>query len=130
VRFAGKCLRVFERERLEGVKWQGGCFAQDAVGDWWLCLPVKVQAECTIAPQEEVALIWGLKVLRSRAMAIAWKRVAGRAAMPKSLPQPSAVAISARPSVFIARSHAAGRMPCMFFLGKWSIDISISSSVT
>jgi putative transposase len=34
VRFAGKCFRVFERERLEGVKWQGGCFAQDAVGDW------------------------------------------------------------------------------------------------
>ncbi len=31
VRFAGKCIRVFERERLEGVKWQGGEFAQDAV---------------------------------------------------------------------------------------------------
>jgi putative transposase len=31
VRFAGKCFRVFETERLEGVKWQGGCFAQ-AVG--------------------------------------------------------------------------------------------------
>ena len=61
VRFAGKCLRVFERERLEGVKWQGGCFAQDAVGDWWLCLPVKVQAECTIAPQEEVGIDLGLK---------------------------------------------------------------------
>ena len=61
VRFAGKCLRVFERECLEGVKWQGGCFAQDAVGDWWLCLPVKVQAECTIAPQEEVGIDLGLK---------------------------------------------------------------------
>ena len=61
VRFAGKCLRVFERERLEGVKWQGGCFAQDAVGGWWLCLPVKVQAECTIAPQEEVGIDLGLK---------------------------------------------------------------------
>jgi len=36
LRFAGKCFRVFERERLEGVKWQAGCFAQDAVGDWWL----------------------------------------------------------------------------------------------
>jgi putative transposase len=32
VRFAGKCIRVFERESLEGVKWQGGEFAQDAVG--------------------------------------------------------------------------------------------------
>jgi putative transposase len=37
VRFAGKCFRVFEKERLDGVKWQGGCFAQDAVGDWWQC---------------------------------------------------------------------------------------------
>jgi hypothetical protein len=31
---------VFEKGRLEGIKWQSGCFAQDAVGDWWLCLPV------------------------------------------------------------------------------------------
>jgi hypothetical protein len=61
VRFAGKCVRVFERERLEGVKWQGGCFAQDAVGQWWLCLPVKMQAERTIAPQEAVGIDLGLK---------------------------------------------------------------------
>jgi IS605 OrfB family transposase len=63
VRFAGKCLRVFERERLEGVKWQGGEFAQDAVGDWWLCLPVKFEAECTVAPQEEVGIDLGLKTI-------------------------------------------------------------------
>ena len=63
VRFAGKCIRVFERERLEGVKWQGGEFAEDAVGDWWLCLPVKVQAECTVAPQEEVGIDLGLKTI-------------------------------------------------------------------
>ena len=61
VRFAGKCIRVFERERLEGVKWQGGEFAEDAVGDWWLCLPVKVEAECSVAPQEEVGIDLGLK---------------------------------------------------------------------
>jgi putative transposase len=61
VRFAGKCLRVFERARLEGVKWQGGCFAQDAVGEWWLCLPVKVEAERTIAPREEVGIDLGIK---------------------------------------------------------------------
>jgi hypothetical protein len=30
LRFAGKCFRVFERERLDGIKWQAGCFAQDA----------------------------------------------------------------------------------------------------
>jgi putative transposase len=32
LRFAGKCFRVFERQRLEEIQWQGGCFAQDAVG--------------------------------------------------------------------------------------------------
>jgi putative transposase len=63
LRFAGKRFRVFERERLEGVKWQGGCFAQDAVGDWWLCLPVKVQADETIAPHEAVGIDLGLKVI-------------------------------------------------------------------
>ncbi len=61
VRFAGKCFRVFEKERLEGVKWQGGCFAQDAVGDWWLCLPVHMEAEQTIAPVEAVGIDLGLK---------------------------------------------------------------------
>jgi putative transposase len=61
LRFAGKCLRVFERERLDGVSWQGGCFAQDAVGDWWLCLPVKFEAEQSIAPEEEVGVDLGLK---------------------------------------------------------------------
>jgi IS605 OrfB family transposase len=61
LRFAGKCFRVFERERLEGVKWQGGCFAQDAIGDWWLCLPVKVAAEETVAPEQAVGIDLGLK---------------------------------------------------------------------
>jgi len=61
LRFAGKCVRVFERERLQGVKWQGGCFAQDAVGDWWLCLPVKLEAEPSIAPREAVGIDLGLK---------------------------------------------------------------------
>ena len=36
VRFCGKTIRVFEAQRLEGVKWKQGCFAQDAIGDWWL----------------------------------------------------------------------------------------------
>ena len=60
LRFAGKCVRVSERERLEGLKWQGGCFAQDALGDWWLCVPVKMQAEHTIAPKEVVGIDLGL----------------------------------------------------------------------
>jgi putative transposase len=61
LRFAGKCFRVFEHERLDGVKWQAGCFAQDAVGDWWLCLPVKMQVEQTVAPLEAVGIDLGLK---------------------------------------------------------------------
>jgi len=61
LRFAGKCFRVFEAERLEGVKWQSGCFAQDSVGDWYLCLPVKVEAEESVAPYEFIGIDLGLK---------------------------------------------------------------------
>ena len=61
LRFAGKSFRVFEIQRLKGVKWQSGCFAQDAVGDWWLCLPVKVEVEETIAPYEAVGIDLGLE---------------------------------------------------------------------
>jgi Putative transposase DNA-binding domain len=52
VRFCGKTFRVFEAHRLEGVTWRQGCFAQDAVGDWWLCLPVEQIVELTAAPEE------------------------------------------------------------------------------
>lgn len=45
MRFFGKSIRIFERELLDGVKWRDGCFAQDACGDWWLCLPLRVTAE-------------------------------------------------------------------------------------
>jgi putative transposase len=61
LRFCGKTFRVFERERLDGVKWKQGCFAQDAVGDWWLCLPVEQSAEPTVAPQEAVGIDLGIK---------------------------------------------------------------------
>jgi putative transposase len=63
LRFAGKCFRVFERQRLEEIQWQGGCFAQDAVGDWWLCLPVKRQVKLTIAPEEAVGIDLGLTAI-------------------------------------------------------------------
>ena len=61
LRFCGKTFRVFESHRLEGVKWKQGCFAQDAVGDWWLCLPVEYTAEATAAPEESVGIDLGLK---------------------------------------------------------------------
>ena len=61
LRFCGKTFRVFERERLEGVKWRDGCFAQDAVGDWWLCLPVEIAVEQKDAPLQAVGIDLGLK---------------------------------------------------------------------
>lgn len=63
LRFAGKTFRVFEAARLDGMKWKAGCFAQDAVGDWWLCLPVEYQAEETVAPREMVGIDLGLKTI-------------------------------------------------------------------
>jgi putative transposase len=63
LRFCGKTFRVFESERLEGLKWQQGCFAEDAVGDWWLCLPVEVRVEQAVAPDEAVGIDLGLKAV-------------------------------------------------------------------
>jgi IS605 OrfB family transposase len=61
LRFSGKAFRVFERELLEGVSWKSGCFAQDAVGDWWLCVPVAREVRQNVAPKEAVGLDLGLK---------------------------------------------------------------------
>jgi IS605 OrfB family transposase len=61
VRFCGKTFRLFEAERIEGLRWKQGCFAQDALGEWWLCLPVEVQAEESRAPREAVGIDLGLK---------------------------------------------------------------------
>jgi putative transposase len=63
VRSCSKTFRVFEPKRLKGVKWKQGCFAQDAVGDWWLCLPVTVQVEESVAPLEKVGIDLGLSEL-------------------------------------------------------------------
>jgi IS605 OrfB family transposase len=54
---------VFESKRLAGItRWRDGCFAQDAVGDWWLCLPVILPTvELTAAPRDAVGIDLGLK---------------------------------------------------------------------
>ncbi len=53
LRFCGKGVRVFEPERFARIAtWQSGCFSQDAVGDWYLCLSVKMRAR----HQKRVAL--------------------------------------------------------------------------
>jgi putative transposase len=61
LRFSGKAFRVFERELLEGTTWKSGCFAQDAVGDWWLCVPVEREVSHSVAPKEAVGIDLGLK---------------------------------------------------------------------
>jgi putative transposase len=61
LRFCGKAIRVFETHLLSGKKWKSGCFAQDPVGDWWLCLPVAHEPEKSTAAQEAVGLDLGLK---------------------------------------------------------------------
>jgi putative transposase len=61
LRFCGKTFRIFEAKRLENIKWGQGCFAQDAVGDWWLCLPVEESVEQSPALEESVGIDLGLK---------------------------------------------------------------------
>jgi IS605 OrfB family transposase len=61
LRFSGKAFRVFERELLEGATWKSGCFAQDSVGDWWLCLAVAREVTQSVAAKEAVGLDLGLK---------------------------------------------------------------------
>jgi putative transposase len=61
LRFAGKAIRVFEQDLLDGARWKSGCFAQDAVGDWWLCLPVERSTVPSVAQDAEVGLDLGLR---------------------------------------------------------------------
>ena len=63
LRFCGKTFRVFQSNKLEGVKWKQGCFAQDSLGDWWVCLPIAVKQDINIAPKEAVGIDLGLKTL-------------------------------------------------------------------
>ena len=62
VRYAGKTIRFFESDRFaEIAKWGDGCFAEDAVGDWWLCVPVERAVVESVAPLEAVGIDLGLK---------------------------------------------------------------------
>ena len=60
LRFSGKAFRIFERELLEPATWKSGCFAQDSVGDWWLCLPTIQKVSQSVALKEAVGLNLGL----------------------------------------------------------------------
>jgi putative transposase len=61
IRFAGKHFRVFERKRLKGVRLKSGCFAQDAVGDWWLCVAVEQSVSAAAPSKADVGIDLGLK---------------------------------------------------------------------
>ncbi|HEX9139089.1 MAG TPA: transposase [Steroidobacteraceae bacterium] len=61
IRFSGKAFRVFELQKLSGTRWKCGCFAQDAVGDWWLCMPVEYAIAQVPAPKAAVGIDLGLK---------------------------------------------------------------------
>lgn len=61
LRFCGKTFRVFDHGYLGEHKFRDGCFAQDAVGDWWLCVPVAVEQTQEAAPKEAVGIDLGLK---------------------------------------------------------------------
>ena len=59
VRFCGKTFRVFESQRLAQAKWRDGCFAQDPVGEWWLCLPTVVERKIAPPSCEDVGVDQG-----------------------------------------------------------------------
>ncbi len=62
LRFCGKVIRVFEKERFASIsKWQSGCFAQDALGDWYLCLPVAIPDQSPAPELSAVGIDLGLK---------------------------------------------------------------------
>jgi len=61
IRLSGKHFRVFERERLEGVRLKSGCFAQDSVGHWWLCVAVEQPVPASAPAKTDVGIDLGLK---------------------------------------------------------------------
>jgi putative transposase len=62
LRFCGKVIRIFEAMRfVEIAKWQSGCFSQDAVGDWYLCLPALIPDESPAPTLAAVGIDFGLK---------------------------------------------------------------------
>ena len=62
LRFCGKVIRIFESQRFAQIqRWQQGCFAQDAMGDWYLCLPVIFVDQTPPATDRDVGIDLGLK---------------------------------------------------------------------
>jgi hypothetical protein len=97
LRFCGKTFRVFDREYLADHKFRDGCFAQDACGDWWLCVPVEVRAQPSVAPREAVGIDLGLKAVATTSDGEVLEAGRMDAALCGS-PRPSSTARSQAPS--------------------------------
>ena len=128
LRFSGKSIRVFERALLEGKVWKSGCFAQDSVGDWWLCLPVEHLGAHTIAPKEAVGLDLGLK--DTVATSDGDKLQAGHfyRHFVHQIAQAQRRATSVRLNACTAAPPDGAKTPCTSFHGRSSIRIAPFSS--
>jgi putative transposase len=63
IRIYSKAFRVFNREYLGDGKLRDGCFAQDACGDWWLCMPVETTRAVTEPTHDAVGVDLGIKTI-------------------------------------------------------------------
>jgi len=61
--FAGQRFRVFDSYGLSGVDFRSGCFSQDALGDWYFNVVVRLPAQVEAMPSLAVGIDLGLKVI-------------------------------------------------------------------
>lgn len=59
--FSKKAFRVFEAHHLQDIKFHDGCFAQDSLGDWYICIPYEVKETDIPASKLHVGIDLGLK---------------------------------------------------------------------
>jgi putative transposase len=61
IRFAGRRFRIFDSYGLRGLDLRAGSFAQNALGEWFLNIRVKVQRAAADLPARAVGIDLGLK---------------------------------------------------------------------
>ena len=100
---------MFDHEYLGDHRFRDGCFAQDAVGDWYVCIPVSIPAVQTAAPQEAVGIDLGLKVIATTSDGDQLPAGRWMQSMDRSSRWPSAGATRDGREPCIARRRAAAR---------------------
>jgi putative transposase len=118
LRFSGKSIRVYERHLLEDKVWKSGCFAQDSVGDWWLCLPVTYKVRVSAAPQVDVGIDLGLKDIAATSDGENSRPVTSIGVSSNGSHKPSAGVTNGRPSACTDGRRDDARMPCINSQGK------------